>query len=432
MRSIIALFSFMLPFVCSHANPIPAFKPGLNSVDIPIAGNTFSSQHDERNITNDGIEHWSDKNSAFTTYVRVTQTGTLKVWLHLKVPEGKSRLRIEINHKTKDVDAEGMQAKDYYVGEWHIKDTGYIAFHIKGLSKTGDVFANIDSLELSGNVINSQTAFVKNNHGNFYYWGRRGPSVHLNYQVPENTNVAWFYTEITVPKGNDVLGSYFEADGFGEGYFGMQVNSPTTRHILFSVWSPFNTQNPKDIPDSLKIQLVKKGTEVHAGEFGDEGAGGQSYLNYMWKAGETYKFLLHCQPQDNDHTIFTAYFYAPEENKWLLIASFSRPKTHTYLKGLYSFLENFDPQQGAIKRMAFYGNQWVCTDKGQWIELDKAMFTTDNTGNIGYRMDYAGGVKGDKFYLQNCGFFSHYVPSRTMLERVPTGNKPDMDLNKLP
>lgn len=428
----IILLAFMLPAIYSNANPARITYVDSYIIKIPIAGNTFNSGGKERNISNNGIENWTSKNTSFTTYVRVTQTGSLKVWLHLSVPEGKSRLQIEINKERKNIDAEGSGAKSYYAGEWNITDTGYIAFHIKGLSKTGDIFANIDSLELSGNVLNSQMAFVKNNEGNFYYWGRRGPSVHLNYPVPPNTNVSWFYTEITVPKGNDVLGSYFEADGFGQGYFGMQVNSPTTRHILFSLWSPYNTQNPKDIPDSLKIQLIKKGAGVHAGEFGNEGSGGQSYLNYMWKAGTTYKFLLHCQPQDNDHTIFTAYFYAPEENKWLLIASFSRPETHTYLKGLYSFLENFDPQKGAVKRMAYYGNQWIRTDKGQWMELDKAMFTTDNTGNIGYRMDFAGGIKGDKFYLQNCGFFNDYTAPRTMLIRATTGNKPDIDFTDLP
>ena len=52
-----------------------------------------------------------------------------------------------------------------------------------------------------------------------------------------------------VPEGNDVLGSYFMANGFAQGYFGIQVNSPTERRILFSVWSPFHTDDPSEIPD---------------------------------------------------------------------------------------------------------------------------------------------------------------------------------------
>jgi len=107
--------------------------------------------------------------------------------------------------------------------------------------------------------------------------------VHLSYDVPKDMAVEWFYNEVTVPVGEDLQGSYFMADGFGQGYFGMQVNSPTERHILFSVWSPFQTDDPKAIPDSLRIVLLAKGDGVHAGAFGNEGSGGQSYLNYIWK-----------------------------------------------------------------------------------------------------------------------------------------------------
>ncbi|TAN15080.1 MAG: DUF3472 domain-containing protein [Chitinophagaceae bacterium] len=421
---------FMLSFI--KVSSYKEIVAEINTIKVPLAGNTFSSLKIENNITDSGIRNWTDIHQTFTTYVRVSKTGNVKVWLHANVPGGKSNIELSIGNHSRRIDLTGAAVKNYYAGEWTIRDTGYIAFQIKGISKTGTAFAAIDSLELAGTPFSGKTSFVPDNEGNFYYWGRRGPSVHLNYPVPEHENIAWFYTEITVPEGNDVLGSYFEADGFGQGYFGMQVNSPDTRHILFSVWSPYDTQNPNDIPDSLKIKLIKKGGGVHAGEFGNEGSGGQSYLNYIWKAGNTYKFLLHCQQQDDDHTVFTAYFYAPEKRKWLLIASFSRPRTHAYLNGLYSFLENFDPQQGAVKRMAYYGNQWICTDKGQWVELNKALFTTDNTGNKGYRMDYAGGVKEGRFYLQNCGFFNHYTLNRTVLVRQSTGVKPDIDFTDLP
>ncbi|RYG00025.1 MAG: DUF3472 domain-containing protein, partial [Chitinophagaceae bacterium] len=179
-----------------------------------------------------------------------------------------------------------------------------------------------------------------------------------------------------VPKGEDILGSYFMACGFGEGYFGMQVNSPTERHILFSVWSPFNTDDPKSIPESHKIKMLKKGESVHTGEFGNEGAGGQSYLNYMWKTGNTYKFLLHGVPGNDSITTYTAYFFAPEMNKWKLIASFTRPQTKTYLKRFHSFLENFSPVQGDLSRKVLFNNQWICDDRGKWTELNSARFTS--------------------------------------------------------
>jgi len=402
-------------------------------INVPLGGNTWSSGvKSGGNVTNYGIENWTKESTMFTIYVRVAKTGTIKVWLNMKVPEGKSKIELSINGRSKKMNAEGVDAKDYYVGEWKIVDTGYIAFHLKGISKAGETFGDIANLELEGTAINEHTAFTKNNEGNFFYWGRRGPSVHLNYVIPVNTNVEWFYNEVTVPKGQDVIGSYFMADGFGEGYFGMQVNSPTERHILFSVWSPFKTNNPKEIPEDQKIQLLKKGDGVHAGEFGDEGSGGQSYMNYNWKAGTTYKFLLHGHPDGADHTTYSAYFYTPEDGTWHLVASFRRPATNTWLKHLYSFLENFSPEQGNKEREVLFGNQWIRTSAGKWIELNKIRFTTDNTGRKGYRMDYAGGVKGNEFYLRNCGFFNDYTPVDSWFVRPLLSKQPVIDLDKLP
>jgi hypothetical protein len=259
--------------------------------------------------------------------------------------------------------------------------------------------------------------------------------VHLNFDVPAEakSKVRWFYNEITVPTGMDVLGSYFMADGFGQGYFGMQVNSLTTRHVLFSVWSPFDTQDPKSIPDSMRIKLLKKGESVHAGEFGNEGSGGQSYMNYPWKAGSTYAFLLGAEPDSATRTtIFTAYFKDVAAGKWYLVASFKRPQKATYLTSLYSFVENFEPDNGDKIRRAYFDNQWVSTATGDWLELTKIMYTADATAKANFRKDYAGGLKDGKFYLENGGFFDAFVPYSTPFSRQPAGHKPIINFKELP
>ena len=120
--------------------------------------------------------------------------------------------------------------------------------------------------------------FVRDNENHRFYFGRRDPSVHLSYFMPDDVDVKWFYNELVVDKGDDPIGSYFMANGFGEGYFGIQVNSNSERRILFSVWSPFVTDNPAEIPDSDKIVLLKKGKDVVTGEFGNDGSGGQSFM----------------------------------------------------------------------------------------------------------------------------------------------------------
>ncbi|MGO4779994.1 DUF5077 domain-containing protein, partial [Lysobacter sp. 2RAB21] len=117
-----------------------------------------------------------------------------------------------------------------------------------------------------------------------FYWSRRGPSGHLGFAVPENTE--YFYSELTVPRKYDPIGSYFMANGFAQGYFGIQVNSATERRVLFSVW---------DAPNG-KTTLLKKGKDVIAQDFGGEGTGGQSFLRYDWKPGHTYRFITRARP----------------------------------------------------------------------------------------------------------------------------------------
>ena len=402
---------------------------------LPLAGNAYSSLHldEDKTITKNGIENWKDPKEYFTAYFRISKPGTFAIAVDESAAiSGKSVVEFIINDVAKRVAFNEEKKQQHVVGNWKISDTGYVAIKIKGISKTANTFPSISKLTISSVDYDGKIALVPNNEGNFYYWGRRGPSVHLSYQVPEKVNAEWFYNEVTVPVGQDIVGSYYMANGFGEGYFGMQVNSNQERRILFSVWSPFKTDDPKSIPDSHKIKLLKKGNDVKTGEFGNEGSGGQSYLRYNWVAGNTYKFLLHGVPQKDDTTTYTAYFFAPELGQWRLIASFNRPQTNTYLKRFHSFLENFIPVQGDLTRKVLFNNQWVCDEKGNWIELNSAKFTIDETASKGFRMDYSGGLEKNSFYLKNCGFFSDFTKAKSVFTRPLTNNKPKIDFTVLP
>ena len=440
MKKLFYLFlaSLIVPFSCTASNDVLVEKTSLEnpktSISLPLAGNAYSSKHTDgsNTITNNGIENWNNSGEFFTAYFRVSKAGTFQITVEESVIVfGKSELEFSINNEAKKVKF-NTSKKAVSIGTWKINQEGYVAIKIKGISKTGDRFPSINRLTISSDNYDGKISYVPNNEGNFYHWGRRGPSVHLSYQVPETTNAKWYYNEVTVPENEDKIGSYFMANGFGEGYFGIQVNSASERRVLFSVWSPFDTDNPASIPESHKIKMLKKGENVHTGEFGNEGSGGQSYLKYNWKAGTTYKFLLQGFPLNNNTTTYTAYFYAPELGKWLLIASFNRPETSTYLKRFHSFLENFVPEQGDLSRKVLFNNQWICDDKGTWIEINSARFTTDNTGAKEYRMDFAGGLDKDYFYLKNGGFVNNYTMSKTIFTRPLNNKKPEIDFNNLP
>lgn len=399
---------------------------------VPVGGNSWvvDNPSGNRNVIGDeGIVNWKDESFKIRTYFRVEQAGELHAGIVARVSSGTTKLKISIGNQSKEITLDNISPDTLAAGVFEIGEPGYHWVEFEGIEKSGETFADITNLLIGGEAASGEVYYIKEE----FYWGRRGPSVHLGYQVPEEAgNVKYFYSEIMVPEGEDVIGSYFMANGFGQGYFGIQVNSPTERRVLFSVWSPYQTDNPEEIPDEEKIVLLKKGPDVYTGEFGNEGSGGQSFLRYNWKAGNTYRFLLKGEPAGNNHTDFTAWFYAPEEETWNLIASFRRPKTDTWLKGLYSFLENFIPDTGDQPRKAYYGNQWVFGSDNNWHELNRIKFTADATARKDARLDYAGGAEGDKFFLKNCGFFSEKAKIDTFFERQPSGTPPEIDFEALP
>lgn len=429
----ILLLAMVLSSCTATSQTVP-FIHDSNALTIPIGGNSWllnSSDKDEK-ITKEGFINWKNTATICRTYVRVSQPGKLKISVTLTANDGESKLTMSFSGKTISFMTTPNTTKEYFVGEWEVKQQGYVAIDLQGITKKSDSFGQVQSIIVSGSAISSETVFVKDNVDNYFYWGRRGPSVHLKYTLPANEDIEWFYNELTIPENQDVIGSYFMANGFAEGYFGIQVNSATERRILFSVWSPFKTDNPNAIPDDQKIIMLKKGEGVYTGEFGNEGAGGQSYLKYNWKAGQTYKFLLQGKPIADNYTLYSAYFFVPEENQWRLIASFKRPKTSTHLKSLHSFLENFIPETGNAGRMGLYNNQWVRTTKGQWLELTEAKFTGDATARKNYRKDYAGGISNGSFYLRNCGFFNDFVPLDGTFKRDAANKAPDINFSALP
>lgn len=306
---------------------------------VPLAGNAFitAGQTGEAEISGrNGLVKWSSDQEVVSVYFRAQKAGKLTLKLRVKNDAGKSKIAVDALGKKAIVNVESTALSETAPFSIDVISPGYVQVNLKGLSKSGSNFANVTELLVSGEAASEGLLF--SNDPEYYYWSRRGPSCHLNYTVPTEGNVSYYYNEVTVPQGEDKIGSYFMANGFGEGYFGIQVNSETERRILFSVWSPFHTDDPKSIPEEQKIHLLKKGKDVHSGEFGNEGSGGQSYRKYFWKAGVTYKFLLKGVPDGKGNTDYTAWFFVPEEHAWNLIASFKRPQTNTYLKRFHSFL----------------------------------------------------------------------------------------------
>ena len=391
---------------------------------VGLSGNGYvTRQHGGAQVTENGIAQWTDPETVVSVYFYVYQPTTADLSLYAK---GDSEIKISYGKKSFNVRLQSDSYARVPVGSIDIRQAGYVRIDMQGVSKRGDDFGEIKDLVVDN--VTGKSNYVKDFSD---YWGRRGPSVHLAYKLPEG-DTEWFYNEVTVPEEGETMHSYYMAAGFGEGYFGMQYNSPTERRILFSVWSPFDTQNPEDIPDDQKIKLLRRGKDVHIGEFGNEGSGGQSYLRYPWKAGQTYRFLMRVRPDGNGNTTYTAYFYATDDEEWRLIASFMRPQTDTWYKRAHSFLENFNPEQGYLSRKVCFGNQWARSTEGKWTRLTDVTFTHDATAKAQVRLDYQGGkTKDNRFYLKMGGFFNESVPMGTKFSCEPTGKEPEIDWEAL-
>ena len=390
-----------------HANEplrVPAYtaycEPDVEALDI-------SPEH--------GVTGWKDAKEKVVWYGKFNTPGKLTVRLNLRLPAlATSKLRLIVGKQILTADITGDASPSpitVLFGVVDIAAPGYQRFELQGLEKSGSMFGDIEGLVLSGTA-------VQNAHFNTIAEQRGAPSVHLSYPTSKDAKVEWFYNEVTAK--TDPLWSYYMACGWHRGYFGMQVNSPTERRIIFSVWdSGGEAKDRSKVGDDNRVKLLAKGKGVFADSFGNEGTGGHSHLVYNWKTGQTYCFLVAAQP-DGTATIYTGWFYFPETKQWGIIARFRAPKDSSYLRGLYSFDEDWNSANGQKKRLAEFGRQWIKTADGHWTELTHAIFT--HTGKNS-RTDYDAGAIGNRFYLTGGGYQDGSVKYRDPVER-PTSGKP--------
>lgn len=220
-------------------------------------------------------------------------------------------------------------------------------------------------------------------------------SVHLQWQAPEGVA---FYNEIIPDKSSD--GTYFCVCGFNMGYYGIQELANGKKVLIFSVWDPGKQNDPNAVEQEQRVKLLYQGEGVRIGRFGGEGTGGQSFFDYDWKVGETYRLLVTAKVEDK-RTAFGAHFFLPEKKEWKHLVTFSTLTAGKYLSGYYSFIEDFRRNRiSATKvREARFGNGWVKTKDGRWIALTRAQFTADRNPVTNINA----GIVGDRFLLVTGG-----------------------------
>lgn len=359
-----------------------------------------------------GLIGWNDPKTRVAWFGKLAQAGELRIKVRFDSSAHANRFKMTVDGQTRSV-----LFTDPREGEasFTVAKPGYKKILLEAVGKKGEMLGTPAELVLGGPA-------AEGAHFNLEP-RRNAASVHLGYPIPEDAKVVKFYNEIT-PREEPVH-SYYMACGFKRGYFGIQVNGPTERRIIFSIWDSGAEANDRNkVGQDDRVRLLAKGDGVVAGDFGNEGTGGHSHQIYPWKNGQTYRFCVVAKPEGTA-TIYSGYFWFPEKKAWGLIASFRAPKDGGYLRGLYSFNENFWGNNGHLRRLAEFRNQWIETEDGVWSELTKARFTHDGTGKVS-RKDYAAGAIRDGFYLSNGGFVDNGVKYGDTFDRKPAGKRPDV------
>ena len=371
-------------------------------------------------VSSDGITGWNNPKINVLWFGDIRTPGKLNCALSLLLPANstsKLRLTVASQSRTVAVRAMGDDPVLANFGAFDIATAGYQCFTLESLNANGQSAGDLKALILDGPA-------AGNAHFNLEP-RRNAASVHLFYVTPDVTNIEAFYCEVTAVDAP--VWSYFMACGWQRGYFGMQVNSSTERRIIFSVWDSGNEKFDRNkVAADNRVALEAKGEGVFAGGFGNEGTGGHSHLVYDWKTGQEQRFLVTARPVDATHTIYSGYYFRPDQRRWMLISSWKAPKDGNWLRGLYSFNEDFGDANGWMRRKALFGNQWIRTADGRWIELTNASFSCDETGRKD-RLDRFMGVEDGQFFLSNGGFIPGWTKFGETFTR-PAAGQPPSDL----
>ena len=393
--------------------------PILNGVElrVPAATAYLDPGSGGARVSRRNITRWEDPKQRIVWYGQLNQTGTLDASLVLRLKAGMtSKLKLTVAGQSREVVTEGRdeEAVTMGFGTFIIKEKVYHSFTLESLNDEGESAGDLETLILDGPA-------AKDAHFNLKP-RRNAASVHLFYPLPPDTKVSAFYCEMTGLE--DPLWTYYMACGWHRGYFGMQVNSPNERRIIFSVWdSGSEAIDRNKVADENRVTLVAKGENVYSGGFGNEGTGGHSHLKFEWKTGERQRFLVTAEPVDATHTVFAGYYFRPDKKEWMLISSWKAPKEGRHLRRLYSFSENFSGRNGHVLRKALYGNQWIRTAGGEWMELTHTTFSHDPTGKSD-RLDRFMGLESGGFFLSHGGFVDAFTEYGARFDRPVTGRNP--------
>lgn len=248
-------------------------------------------------------------------------------------------------------------------------------------------------------------------------------SVHLVYDAVQ---ADMYYAEMRIDQTTD--NSFFVPCAWENGYFGLQqFNGEDKRAFNFAVW---NRPDNRIAEPEKAVEVLYSNPTVVVKKLAGKGDGVQCMRQMDWMTGETNRFAVQAQIQ-GDKTAYTAWLFDTKTRTWERLATVRALSMGTWLRGYYSFIEDFrrDFQSAQETRRARFPNVWAHQNEGPFVQVKQAMFTVSSLRNEATDAVDAGQSAG-AFTLATGGPIqkTHRIGSNIRLSEVPLKQRTAPDL----
>ena len=224
-----------------------------------------------------------------------------------------------------------------------------------------------------------------------------------------NIGTWWMDTSSLKKRYSSVLSDEGEPGGM---YAGFQVLEDGRKVAIMSAWNLFLTDSngKKSVLTAKRTYPEKPRT---GSDFGGEGTGAKTIVDYDWEAGKTYRALIQCGTTAAGNCEVTFKVCDLETGEWTKLISYDLGYGDTCITELGCFLENFSRDQAAEVRTAEWSNfRAKSHETGSWASAKSAKMERqfeEWTGSYNY------GSEGNVFWA-----ITTHIPGRC---RIPVNDK---------
>ena len=226
-----------------------------------------------------------------------------------------------------------------------------------------------------------------------------GKSGYMEYAVdfkadsqPRGTyvNIGNWWMDVSSLKKKYAAVTTDDGDDPGSAYAGFQVLEDGRKVAIMSVWKTLlRDKGGKETVLNAK-RTYPKNPSV-ADDFGGEGTGVKTLVDYDWQAGKTYRALIQCGTTSKGNCEIVFSVCDLETDTWTKLIAYDLGYGNTCIKTLGCFLENYLPESAAAVRTVEWSNFRARShDDGTWISAKSAKMERQFTswqGSYNYGSD---------------------------------------------